>query len=68
MVSNPKRSARLQLGIAIAHVSDVEHASAFETVAGHKARYQDTPLDQALAGLPSGKIGAKASPGYVIQH
>jgi len=33
-------------------------------VTGKKARYQDIPLQVALEKLPSGKIGAKASPGF----
>ena len=61
ILSNPARSAGLSLGIAIAHISGAEHATAFESVTGNTARYEDIPLSEALASLPSGKIGAKGS-------
>lgn len=61
---HPKRSAGLQLGVAIAHVTRAEHAAAFEAVTGKKARYEDTPLQAVLSRLPQGKIRARGSPGY----
>lgn len=64
MFEHPERSAGLNLGVAIAHVTGAETAAAFEAVTGHKAIYEDVPLDKALGGLPKGKIGLKGSPGY----
>lgn len=64
MFEHPKLSAGLKLGIAIAHVTGAEIAAAFEAVTGKKARYEDVPLEKALAKLPQGKIGHKASPGF----
>lgn len=64
MFENPSRSAGLQLGVAIAHVTGAEHAAAFEAVTGKKSRYEDIPLQTVLDQFPSGKIGAKASPGF----
>lgn len=61
---NPERSACLNLGVAIAHVTGAETAKAFEAVTGKKAKYQDTPLNEALEGFPKGKIGVNGSPGY----
>jgi hypothetical protein len=61
---HPERSAGLQLGVAIAHVTGAEHAAAFEAVTGKKARYEDTPLQAVLNRLPQGKVGAGGSPGY----
>lgn len=57
MFENPARSAGLHLGTSIAHVTGEEHAKAFEAVTGKKARYQDVPLDQVLARMPTAKIG-----------
>jgi hypothetical protein len=59
-----ERSAGLNLGIAIAHVTGAEHAVAFTAVTGEKARYDAISLETALKSLPTGKIGSKASPGY----
>ena len=64
MFEYPKRSAGLKLGIAIAHVTGAEIATAFQTVTGKKARYEDIPLQTMLERLPKGKIGSKASPGF----
>lgn len=63
MFENPERSAGMQLGTAIAHVTGAEQAKAFETVTGKKARYEDIPLEQALENFPKGKVGAKGA-GY----
>lgn len=65
IIDNPKRSAALELGVAIAHVTGAEQAAAFERVTGKKCVYNDIPLEEFLATtLPPGKIGAGASPGY----
>jgi len=64
MFENPERSAGMQLGTAIAHVTGEDHAKAFEAVTGKKSRYEDIPLQELLDQMPKGKIGAKASPGY----
>ncbi|CZR67157.1 related to nitrogen metabolic regulation protein nmr [Phialocephala subalpina] len=64
MFENPSRSAGLNLGVSIAHVTGAEHAEAFEAVTGKKARYEDIDLDEHLDGLPKGKIGGKGSPGF----
>lgn len=61
---HPDRSAGLDLGVAIAHVTGAEIATAFEAVTGKKSKYQDVPLKDALAVFPKGKIGANGSPGY----
>ena len=59
-----ERSAGLNLGIAIAHVTGAEQAEAFEAVTGKKARYEAIPLETALSRFPPGKIGSRATPGY----
>jgi hypothetical protein len=64
MFEHPQRSAGLKLGIAIAHITGAEIASAFETVTGWKARYEDIPLQKLLDRFPKGKIGSNASPGF----
>lgn len=61
---NPSRSAGLDFGIAIAHVTGADHAAAFTAVTGKPARYEDVPLQAVLNSMPQGKIGSKASPGY----
>lgn len=64
---HPDRSAGLNLGVAIAHVTGAETAAAFETVTGKKARYEDVPLDAVLAQLSQykkEKVGVNGSPGY----
>jgi hypothetical protein len=61
---HPERSAGLNLGVAMAHVTGAEMAAAFEAVTGNKAKYADVPLEKALAHFPKGKIGANATPGY----
>jgi len=62
--SHKDRASGLELGIAIAHITGAEHASAFQAVTGKKARYEDVPLQTVLNSMQPGKIGAKASPGY----
>lgn len=64
MFEHPERSAGLHLGVAIAHVSGQDLATAFEAVTGHKARYNDVPLQAVLDRMPKGKIGSQGSPGY----
>jgi hypothetical protein len=64
MLENPSRSAGINLGVAIAHVSGADLAVAFEAVTGKKARYDDVPLQAVLAKFPDGKIGSQATPGY----
>ncbi|KAE8442946.1 hypothetical protein EG329_002484 [Mollisiaceae sp. DMI_Dod_QoI] len=61
---HPERSAGLNLGVAIAHVTGAEQAAAFEKVTGQRAKYEDVPLQKYLQCLPPGKIGLKGSPGY----
>lgn len=61
---HPSRSAGINLGVAIAHVSGTDLAVAFEAVTGKKARYDDVPLEAVLAKFPAGKIGSQATPGY----
>ena len=57
--SNPARSNRMLLGIATAHVSGPELATAFAKVTGHKAEYVDLPAESwvevAFKNLPQGK-------------
>jgi hypothetical protein len=62
--SNPKESNGLVLGIATAHVSGPELASAFTAATGNKAEYVDIPTEMfvqvAFNGLPDGpntKVG-----------
>jgi hypothetical protein len=64
MFEHPERSAGLELGVAIAHVSGPEYATAFEKVTGKKARYDDIPLQAVMDRMPKGKIGTQGSPGY----
>jgi len=64
MFQHPSRSAGINLGVAIAHVSGKDLAVAFEAVTGNKARYDDIPLEAVLKKLPAGKIGSQATPGY----
>jgi hypothetical protein len=64
MLEHPSRSAGLNLGVAIAHVSGTDLAVAFEAVTGKKARYEDVPLQAMLDGMPAGKIGSQVTPGY----
>jgi hypothetical protein len=52
MFEHPKRSARLKVGIAIAHMTGAEIAAAFEAVTGKRARYEDVPLQEELYRLP----------------
>jgi NmrA-like family len=64
MFEHPERSAGLNLGIAIAHVTGAEIAVAFEAVTGKKARYEDISLQTVLDRYPQDKIGVNGSPGY----
>jgi hypothetical protein len=64
MFEHLERSAGLHLGVAIAHVSGTDLATAFEAVTGNKARYEEIPIQAVLDRMPPGKIGSKGSPGY----
>lgn len=64
MLENPSRSAGMELGVAIAHVTGTELAEAFMRVTGKKARWDDVSLEAVLESLPSGRIGASMSPGF----
>ncbi|KAF8858978.1 NAD(P)-binding protein [Acephala macrosclerotiorum] len=64
MFENPSRSAGLNLGVAIAHVTGADHAAAFEAVTGKKARYEAVDLEKHLEWMPEGKIGGNGSPGF----
>ena len=64
MFEHSSRSAGLDLGVAIAHVSGADLATAFEAVTGNKARYENIPLQAMLDQMPAGKIGSQGSPGY----
>jgi hypothetical protein len=64
MFEHRERSAGLDLGVAIAHVSGQDLADAFEKVTGKKSRYNDIPLKTVIDNMPKGKIGTQGSPGY----
>lgn len=64
ILDNPSLSAGIELGVAIAHVTGSELAEAFTKVTSKKARWDDVPLEAALARLPPGRIGASMSPGF----
>jgi hypothetical protein len=64
-IANPSRSAGIELGVAIAHVTGPELVEAFTRVTGKPARYNDVPLEAALARMSSPvKVGSAATPGY----